>query len=54
MGTLYGRNANRALSNMTNRDNDVVMTVTERFERRHAEEKRQIVRWPPPAGSSTW
>ena len=39
---MYGRNANRALSNMTNSDNDVVMIVTERFERRLAEENGKL------------
>lgn len=35
---MYGRNANRALSTMTNSDSDAVVIVTERFERRLAEE----------------
>jgi len=39
---MHGRNANRALSNMTNSDNDVVMIVTERFERRLAEENGKL------------
>lgn len=39
---MYGRHANRALSNMTNSDNDVVVIVTERFERRLAEENGKL------------
>jgi hypothetical protein len=39
---MYGRHANRALSNMTNSDSDVVMIVTERFERRLAEENGKL------------
>lgn len=39
---MYGRHANLALSNMTNSDNDVVVIVTERFERRLAEENGKL------------
>ena len=39
---MYGRNANQALSTMTNNDNDVVIIVTERFERRLAEETGKL------------
>jgi hypothetical protein len=39
---MYGRHANRALSTMTNHDNDVTIIVTERFERRLAEETGKL------------
>jgi hypothetical protein len=42
MGIMYGRNANLALSTMTNSDSDVVVLVTERFERRLAEENGKL------------
>lgn len=35
---MLGRRANGALINMTDNDNDVIVIVTERFERRLAEE----------------
>ena len=42
MDDMYGRNANLALSTMTNSDSDVVVLVTERFERRMAEENGKL------------
>lgn len=39
---MYGRNASLALSTMTNSDNDAVVIVTERFERRLAEENGKL------------
>lgn len=39
---MHGRSATRALSNMTNSDNDIVAIVTERFERRLAEENGKL------------
>lgn len=42
MEIMYGRNANLALSTMTNSDSDVVVFVTERFERRLAEENGKL------------
>jgi hypothetical protein len=39
---MYGRNANLAWSTMTNNDSDVVVLVTERFERRLAEENGKL------------
>jgi len=39
---MYGRNANLALSTMTNNDSDVVVLVTERFERRLVEENGKL------------
>lgn len=42
MEIMYGRNANLALSTMTNSDSDVVVLVTERFERRLAEENGKL------------
>jgi len=42
MDDMYGRNANLALSTMTNSDSDVVVLVTERFERRLAEDNGRL------------
>lgn len=39
---MYGRNASLALSTMTNSDSDVIVIVTERFERRLAEENGKL------------
>lgn len=39
---MYGRNANAALTTMNDDDNDVIMIVTERFERRLSEETGKL------------
>lgn len=39
---MHGRNAGGALMKMTDDDNDVILIVTERFERRLSEETGQI------------
>ena len=39
---MYGRNAALALSTMTNNESDIVVIVTERFERRLAEENGKL------------
>lgn len=39
---MYRRNANLALSTMTQSDSDAVVLVTERFERRLAEENGKL------------
>lgn len=39
---MYGRNANGGLKTMTDHDNDVVLIVSERFERRLAEENGKL------------
>lgn len=42
MDPMYRRNANLALSTMTQSDSDAVVLVTERFERRLAEENGKL------------
>ena len=42
MNIMYRRNAGAALSNMTEHDNDVIVIVTERFERRLGEENGKL------------
>jgi hypothetical protein len=39
---MYGRNANSALNNVTDNDNDVIVIVTERFERRLSDETGKL------------
>lgn len=39
---MYGRSAGTALKGMTDTDNDVIVIVTERFERRLTEESSQL------------
>lgn len=39
---MYGRNAAAALKSMNDSDNDVIVFVTERFERRLTEESSQL------------
>lgn len=39
---MYGRRATGALMKMTDSDNDVIVIVTERFERRLSEESSQL------------
>jgi len=39
---MYGRNAGAALRTMNNSDNEVIVFVTERFERRLTEESSQL------------
>lgn len=39
---MYGRNANPALKTMNDSDNDVIVIVTERFERRLTEESGRL------------